>query len=68
MKTVSDLEVQEVRLDEGDAALADNYTSLYANGTDDNRLGTGLYVHTETISAVKRGINMIKQKAVFMGN
>jgi hypothetical protein len=55
MKTVLDLEVQEVRLDEGDAELAENYTSLYANGKDDNRLGTGLFVRTETTSAVKRG-------------
>jgi hypothetical protein len=45
--------VQEVRYDNGGSEPADDYIFFYGNGNSNRHLGTGFFIHTGIISAVK---------------
>jgi exonuclease III len=46
--------VQEVRWDKSSTERAQHYTFFCGAGNEDNRLGTGFFVHKRIISAVRR--------------
>ena len=46
--------VQEVRWDKGGTTRAEDYTSKYAKGNENHKLGAGFFVQQRMVSAVKR--------------
>jgi hypothetical protein len=46
--------VQEAKWDRGGTEQAGKYIFFHENGNDSHELGRGLFVHTRTISAIKR--------------
>jgi hypothetical protein len=46
--------VQEVKWEKGGTERAEDYTFLYAEGNEDQQLGTDYFVHKRIISAVRR--------------
>jgi len=46
--------LQEVRWTEGDNQPAEDYTFFYGNGNAKLHLGTGFFIHTGIILAVKK--------------
>jgi hypothetical protein len=46
--------VQEVRSEKEGTEQAEDYTFFYGEGTEDDRLGKGFFIHKRIISAVRR--------------